>query len=135
MFVYVHPYPDGNGRMGRFPMNVMLAAGGYPWIVIPIERRDAYMAALEDASVRSASRPSLEHVCSLLSTLRSVSSPPTVKDMPIIAADLAPVGLLLVDVLEERTCAGPPQISAITQIASWCRMWKGVSIPRLFRSG
>jgi len=51
MFVYIHPYMDGNGRMGRFLMNVMLAAGGYPWTVIPVEQRDAYMAALEAASV------------------------------------------------------------------------------------
>jgi Fic family protein len=51
IFVYIHPYIDGNGRMGRFLMNVMLAAGGYPWTVIPTERRDAYMAALEAASV------------------------------------------------------------------------------------
>ena len=33
-------------------MNVMLASGGYPWIVVPVQRREAYMAALEDASVR-----------------------------------------------------------------------------------
>jgi hypothetical protein len=33
-------------------MNVMLAAGGYPWTVVPLERRDVYMAALEEASVR-----------------------------------------------------------------------------------
>jgi hypothetical protein len=52
VFVYIHPYTDGNGRMGRFLMNVMLAAGGYPWTVVPLQRRDAYMAALEDASVR-----------------------------------------------------------------------------------
>lgn len=50
-FVYIHPYIDGNGRMGRFLMNVMLASGGYPWMVIPLERRDDYMAALEAASV------------------------------------------------------------------------------------
>jgi hypothetical protein len=51
MFVYIHPYMDGNGRMGRFLMNVMLAAGGYPWTVIPLEKRDDYMSALESASV------------------------------------------------------------------------------------
>jgi hypothetical protein len=43
---------DGNGRMGRFLKNVMRAASGYPWTVVPVERRDAYMAALEDTSVR-----------------------------------------------------------------------------------
>ena len=37
--------------MGRFLMNVMMAAGGYPWTVVPLQRRDAYMAALEQASV------------------------------------------------------------------------------------
>ena len=50
-FVYIHPYMDGNGRMGRFMMNLMLAAGGYPWTVIPLEQRETYMAALEEASV------------------------------------------------------------------------------------
>lgn len=52
IFVYIHPYMDGNGRIGRFLMNVMVAAGGYPWTIIPLERRDAYMAALESASVK-----------------------------------------------------------------------------------
>ena len=35
---YIHPYPDGdgNGRMARFVMNVMLASGGYPWAVIRV---------------------------------------------------------------------------------------------------
>ena len=52
IFVYVHPYMDGNGRMGRFIMNVMLAAGGYPRTIIPVENREDYMDALEGASVR-----------------------------------------------------------------------------------
>ena len=51
LFVYVHPYFDGNGRMGRFLMNAMLASGGYPWTVVPLAARDRYMAALESASV------------------------------------------------------------------------------------
>jgi len=51
IFVYIHPYMDGNGRMGRFLMNTMLASGGYPWTIIPLEERDNYMAALEEAGI------------------------------------------------------------------------------------
>lgn len=57
VFVYIHPYFDGNGRMGRFLMNVMLAAGGYPWTVIPVERRTDYMESLEAASVDQDIKP------------------------------------------------------------------------------
>lgn len=57
VFVYIHPYLDGNGRIGRFLMNVMLSAAGYPWTVIPIEKRDDYMAALEIASVEQNIKP------------------------------------------------------------------------------
>ncbi len=51
IFVFIHPYMDGNGRMGRFLMNVMLASGGYPWTVIPVEKRQEYMKTLEQASI------------------------------------------------------------------------------------
>jgi hypothetical protein len=57
MFVYIHPYMDGNGRIGRFMMNLMLASGGYPWTIVPLERRADYMAALESASVDGDIRP------------------------------------------------------------------------------
>jgi hypothetical protein len=53
IFVFIHPYADGNGRVGRFLMNLMLASGGYNWTVIRVDRRDEYMAALEKASVHS----------------------------------------------------------------------------------
>jgi len=51
LFGYIHPYPDGNGRMARFLMNVMLASGGYPWTIIRMRDRKAYLAALDSASI------------------------------------------------------------------------------------
>ncbi|MDD4516809.1 Fic family protein [Massilibacteroides sp.] len=51
IFVYIHPYMDGNGRMGRFLMNTMLISGGYNWTIVPVERRQEYMKALEKGSV------------------------------------------------------------------------------------
>ena len=65
-FVYIHPYFDGNGRIGRFLMNLMFASGGYPWTVIPLEKRDRYMAALEAASVRGDIKPFAEFLAGLI---------------------------------------------------------------------
>lgn len=66
IFVYIHPYSDGNGRMGRFLMNLMMAGGGYPWTIIPVERRDDYMAALEAASTGEDIVPFTEFLGSLV---------------------------------------------------------------------
>jgi Fic family protein len=66
IFVYTHPYMDGNGRMGRFLMNTMLASGGYPWTVLPVGQRAEYMAALEDASVRQNIKPFAEFLSRLV---------------------------------------------------------------------
>ena len=52
IFVYIHPYMDGNGRMGRFILNLMLVSGGYNWTIIRVERRTEYMNALEEASTK-----------------------------------------------------------------------------------
>lgn len=57
IFVYIHPYMDGNGRMARFLMNLMLASGGFPWTVIPVQERAAYMNALEMASTNQDIAP------------------------------------------------------------------------------
>jgi hypothetical protein len=66
IFVYIHPYMDGNGRMGRFLLNVMLASGGYPWTVIPVQERNTYMQALEKASVDRNIEPFAEFMAYLV---------------------------------------------------------------------
>ena len=57
LFGYIHPWADGNGRMARFVMNVLLASGGYPWTVIRVDDRDAYLASLERASIHHDMEP------------------------------------------------------------------------------
>ena len=66
VFVFTHPYPDGNGRMGRFLMNAMMASGGYPWTVIELERRSEYMEALDEASSRENIVPFAEFVAACM---------------------------------------------------------------------
>lgn len=66
IFVFIHPYVDGNGRIGRFLMNSMLASGGYPWTVIPLEKRAEYMSSLEEASVNQNIIPFTKFLAGLL---------------------------------------------------------------------
>lgn len=57
IFVFIHPYMDGNGRLARFILNLMLARGGWPWTIVTLDVRKRYMEALEDASVRKNIQP------------------------------------------------------------------------------
>lgn len=66
MFVYMHPYMDGNGRMARFLMNVMFASEGYPWTIIPVDYRDRYMQCLEKASVEGDIEPFAKFIAELV---------------------------------------------------------------------
>ena len=65
MFGYIHPYPGGNGRIARFLMNVMLASGCYPWLIIPVEQRDQYLSSLQSASIDHNIAPFTEYLAQL----------------------------------------------------------------------
>lgn len=64
IFVFIHPYMDGNGRIGRFIMNCLFASGGFPWTIIEVARRNEYMKALEKASVDQDIKPFAKFVLS-----------------------------------------------------------------------
>lgn len=48
-FVRIHPFDDGNGRMSRLLMNLILLRHGYPMTVIKADDRNRYLAALSEA--------------------------------------------------------------------------------------
>lgn len=50
-FVTVHPFLDGNGRLGRLLMNYALLGAGYPWVTIRSDEKRPYFQALERAQV------------------------------------------------------------------------------------
>jgi Fic family protein len=58
-FEFIHPFADGNGRVGRIAMNVLLARAGYPLLNIPYSGRKGYYRALEKASLGEDPRPFL----------------------------------------------------------------------------
>jgi Fic family protein len=46
--VKIHPYVDGNGRIARLAMNIILMKSGYPPTIIPLIRRSDYMKSLKN---------------------------------------------------------------------------------------
>jgi len=58
-FVTIHPFADGNGRVGRLMMNFVLHRYGYPMIDIEYEGRAAYYGALQRSQLGRNERPFL----------------------------------------------------------------------------
>jgi hypothetical protein len=64
-FVQIHPFIDGNGRVARLLMNLLLMRYGYPIAIVTREDRTRYYDALEESQT-SALSPFIGLICECL---------------------------------------------------------------------
>lgn len=85
-FVTIHPFADGNGRVGRLLLNLLLIQSGYPIAVLSVEKRSAYIDSLVAAQNGKGSETVLQLVCeavklSLRETIELCVTSATAKEM------------------------------------------------------
>lgn len=72
-FVAIHPFDDGNGRMARLLMNLILMKAGYPPCIIKNVNRRKYLANLELIDLEKKYQSFIEFICEeLLSTQKTM---------------------------------------------------------------
>lgn len=65
-FERIHPFVDGNGRVGRLLMNFILHKNNYPMINIPEARKFKYYEALQEAHYKGSLMPFVRYLIGIL---------------------------------------------------------------------
>jgi len=65
-FETVHPFVDGNGRVGRLILNLILRKNNFPMINIPNKKKYIYYEALESAQTKGDLRPLVKFLLDLI---------------------------------------------------------------------
>jgi Fic family protein len=81
-FEFIHPFEDGNGRMGRFWQTLLLRRWNTVFEDLPIEsmvyaRQSDYYEALNQSTSQADSAPFISYMLQvILSTIESLPTPP-----------------------------------------------------------
>ena len=65
-FETIHPFVDGNGRVGRLLMNFILYKNKYPMINIPNKKKYVYYKVLELSQVKGDLKPLIKFLIGLM---------------------------------------------------------------------
>ncbi len=66
-FVTIHPFLDGNGRLGRLLLNLVALEAGLPWVTVRSDERTPFFRSIERAQVDQDTEPYVRFLWHLLS--------------------------------------------------------------------
>ena len=72
--VTVHPFVDGNGRLGRALLNFVLKRNGYPTLYLGLEQREKYLDVVAEGN-KVHYEPIIDFMCNTSEQFYSVSFP------------------------------------------------------------